>query len=67
MTNTTKTIGGSIASAVFGVVLLTAASETVTSTAASLTGYMAVWLICALGAFAATALLFFVPKAAFAD
>lgn len=66
-TNTTKTIGGSIASAVFGVVLLTGASETVTSTAASLTGYMAVWGICAGGAFAAAALLFAVPKSAFAD
>jgi MFS family permease len=67
MTNTTKTIGGSIASAVFGVVLLSGASETVTSTAASLSGYLTVWLICALGAFAAAALLFAVPKAAFAD
>jgi len=67
MTNTTKTVGGSIASAVFGVVLLTGTSEAVTSTAASLTGYVAVWLICALGAFAAVALLFFVPKSAFAD
>ena len=66
-TNTTKTIGGSIASAVFGVVLLTGASETVTSTAASLTGYLAVWGICAGGAFAAAALLFVVPKSAFAD
>ena len=67
MTNTTKTLGGSIAAAVFGVVLLTGAAETVTTTAASLTGYMAVWLICGAGAVASVILLFFVPKGAFAD
>lgn len=67
MTNTTKTIGGSIASAVFGVVLLTGAAQTVTSTAASLTGYLAVWIICGGGAVAAVVLLFVVPRTAFAD
>ncbi|MGN6425225.1 MAG: MFS transporter [Leifsonia sp.] len=66
MTNTTKTIGGSFASAVFGVVLLTGAA-TVTATAASLFGYMLVWTICGLGALVAAVLLFFVPKLAFAD
>lgn len=66
MTNTTKTIGGSFASAVFGVVLLTGAA-TVTATAASLLGYMLVWTICGLGALAAAVLLFFVPRLAFAD
>jgi MFS family permease len=66
MTNTTKTIGGSFASAVFGVVLLTGAA-TVTATAASLFGYMLVWIICGLGALVAAVLLFFVPKLAFAD
>ncbi|WP_158862890.1 MFS transporter [Leifsonia sp. AG29] len=66
MTNTTKTIGGSFASAVFGVVLLTGAAA-VTATAASLFGYMLVWTICGLGALAAAILLFFVPRLAFAD
>ncbi|MGH1523557.1 MFS transporter [Leifsonia sp. L25] len=66
MTNTTKTIGGSFASAVFGVVLLTGAA-TVTATAASLFGYMLVWTICGLGALVAAVLLFFVPRLAFSD
>jgi len=67
MTNTTKTIGGSIAAAVFGVVLLTGASDTVTATAASLSGYFAVWIVCGAGAVAAVVLLFVVPRDAFAD
>ncbi len=66
MTNTTKTVGGSFASAVFGVVLLTGAA-TVTTTAASLFGYLIVWTICGLGALVAAVLLFFVPRLAFAD
>ncbi|NQX26961.1 MFS transporter [Microbacteriaceae bacterium VKM Ac-2854] len=66
LTNTTKTVGGSFASAVFGTVLL-AGGATVTVTAASLAGYMLVWLICGLGALAAAVLLFFVPRLAFAD
>ena len=67
LTNTTKTIGGSFASALFGVVLLAGAASAVTSTAASLAGYMVVWAVCGLGALAAAVLLFFVPKLAFAD
>lgn len=66
MTNTTKTIGGSFASAVFGVVLLSGAAA-VTATAASLLGYLVVWTICGLGALVAAVLLFFVPKLAFGD
>jgi hypothetical protein len=66
LTNNTKTVGGSFASAVFGVVLLTGAA-TVTATAASLFGYMLVWTICGLGALVAAVLLFFVPRSAFAD
>ena len=66
LTNTTKTVGGSFASAVFGVVLLTGAA-TVTATAASLFGYLIVWTICGLGALVAAVLLFFVPRLAFAD
>jgi MFS family permease len=66
LTNTTKTIGGSFASAVFGVVLLSGVA-TVGSTAASLVGYMVVWTVCGAGALVAGVLLFFVPKLAFAD
>jgi MFS family permease len=67
LTNTTKTIGGSFASAVFAVVLFQGASSAVTATASSLGGYLVVWSICAAGALVAAVLLFFVPKLAFAD
>jgi MFS family permease len=67
LTNTTKTIGGSFASAVFGVVLFQSASSAVTATASSLSGYLVVWTICAVGAFAAAVLLVFVPRLAFGD
>lgn len=67
LTNTTKTIGGTFASAVFGVVLAVGAGTIASQTAASLGGYIAVWSICAAGGFLAAALLFFVPKVAFAD
>lgn len=67
LTNTTKTIGGTFASAVFGVVLAAGAGAVVSQTAASLGGYMTVWAICAGGGFLAAILLFFVPKVAFAD
>jgi MFS family permease len=66
LTNTTKTIGGSFASAVFGTVLA-AGIVSAGTTAASLTGYMTVWTICGAGALLAAVLLFFVPKLAFAD
>jgi len=66
MTNTTKTIGGSMASAVFGVVLLSGGAA-VTATAASLFGYVLVWTICGVGALVAAVLLFFVPRLAFTD
>lgn len=67
LTNTTKTIGGTFASAVFGVVLAAGAGALAHETAASLGGYMTVWAVCAAGGFLAAALLFFVPKVAFAD
>jgi MFS family permease len=67
LTNTTKTIGGTFASAVFGVVLAAGAGVIASETAASLGGYMVVWTVCAAGGFLAAALLFFVPKVAFAD
>ena len=67
LTNTTKTIGGSFASAIFGIVLAMGIVAAATSTASSLSGYMTVWIICGLGALVAAVLLFLVPKLAFAD
>ncbi|SBS74462.1 MFS transporter [uncultured Microbacterium sp.] len=67
LTNTTKTIGGTFSSAVFGVVLAAGAGIVASETAASLGGYLTVWAICAAGGFLAALLLVFVPKVAFAD
>ena len=66
MTNTTKTLGGAIASAVFTLALMqgTAGSS---STAASFSGYMTVWVICGVTALIAAVALLFVPKDAFTD
>jgi MFS family permease len=64
LTNTTKTIGGSFASAVFAIVLV---SSALTQTASSLGGYLTVFSICGGGALIAAVLLFLVPKLAFAD
>ena len=66
LTNTTKTIGGSFASAVFGVVLATGAVAGV-GAVASYAGYITTWVICGVTALACAILLFFVPKLAFAD
>jgi MFS family permease len=66
LTNTTKTIGGSFASAIFGIVLAMGVLTAAASTASSLGGYLTVWIICGVGALAAAVLLF-VPKLAFAD
>ncbi len=67
MTNTAKTVGGAFASAVFGVVLVSAGAEIAETTVAPLAGYMTVWAICGVGALVAMVLLFVVPKLAFAD
>ncbi|MGK9148766.1 MFS transporter [Plantibacter flavus] len=67
LTNTTKTVGGTFASAVFGVVLFAGASQAVTGAASSLSGYMTVWAICGFAAVAAAIVLCFVPKDAFSD
>jgi len=66
LTNTTKTLGGALSSAVFGIVLATGLSASVT-TAASLSGYLVAWGICAAGALVAALLLFRVPKGAFGE
>lgn len=67
LTNTTKTIGGTFSSAVFGVVLAAGVGAVASETAASLGGYLAVWSVCAAGGYLAALLLLFVPKVAFAD
>lgn len=72
LTNTTKTIGGSFASAVFGIALLSAAGESLggvtgAATAAPLAGYLTVWIVCSVTAFAAALALLLVPRLAFAD
>jgi MFS family permease len=68
LTNTTKVIGGAFASSAFalalasGVVVTSSGGE---STAAALSGYIAVWAICGGTAVVATIFLFAVPKVAF--
>ncbi len=67
LTNTTKTIGGAFASAVFGVILHVGLTSTATTSGAGLAAYIAVWTICGVGALVAAVLLFLVPKLAFSD
>ena len=70
LTNSVKTIGGAIASCVFGIALLHGAASTasgVEGTAGSLEGYFIVWIVCGVTALAAAVLLLFVPKRAFTD
>ena len=66
MTNTTKTIGGAIASCIFAIALSSAGSIADTEAGqAPLSGYLAVWAVCALTALVAAASLYLVPKEAF--
>ena len=69
LTNATKTVGGSIASAVFGVALfsgVTAEAVEAGRTAAPLAGYLVVWAVCGVTAAAcAVVLALVVPKGAF--
>ncbi len=67
LTNTTKTIGGAFASAVFGVILHVGLTSTASTSGAGLAAYIAVWSICGAGALVAAVLLFLVPKLAFSD
>jgi MFS family permease len=67
LTNSVKTVGGAIASCVFGIALLGAAGEAATGTAGSFAGYVTVWLVCGITAAVAAVLLAFVPKLAFSD
>lgn len=70
LTNSVKTVGGAIASAVFGIALMqgaTGAAAGSEGTAGSLAGYFTVWAICGVTALVAAALLAFVPRDAFQD
>ena len=74
LTNTTKTIGGAFASAVFGIALLShvladagAGAGDAGQTAAPLAGYLTVWTICGVTGLAAAAALVLVPRLAFSD
>src|SRR4029453_2366300 len=67
LTNSVKTVGGAIASCVFGIALLGAAGEAATGTAGSFSGYVTVWLVCGVTAAVAAVLLAFVPRLAFSD
>ena len=68
LTNSVKTVGGAIASCIFGIALLQqVAGGGTTETAGSLAGYMTVWVICGVTALIAAATLFFVPAGAFQD
>jgi len=66
LTNGVKTIGGAVASCVFGIALLHNVSQP-GQTAGSYTGYLTVWALCGVTALVAAVLLLFVPKSAFAD
>ncbi|WP_194420492.1 MFS transporter [Microbacterium abyssi] len=70
LTNSVKTVGGAIASCVFGIALLHGVASTAggaEGTAGSLEGYFTVWIVCGVTALAASVLLLFVPKQAFTD
>jgi hypothetical protein len=70
LTNSVKTVGGAIASCVFGIALLHGVAATAggtEGTAGSLEGYMTVWIVCGVTALAAAVLLLFVPKDSFTD
>jgi MFS family permease len=68
LTNSVKTVGGAVASCVFGIALLHEVSGAAAGgTAGSFAGYVTVWVVCGVTALAAAALLVFVPKEAFTD
>jgi MFS family permease len=68
MTNTTKTIGGAIASSIFAIALASTGSiADLEAGHAPLSGYLTVWTVCSVTALVAAASLLVVPKGAFAD
>ncbi len=63
MTNATKTIGGAIASSVFAIALASTGSiDDPVEGSAPLSGYLAVWGICAAAALLAAGALMLMPK-----
>ena len=70
LTNSVKTVGGAIASCVFGIALLhgvASAPAGTQGTAGAFEGYVLVWIVCGATALVAAVLLLFVPKQAFTD
>ncbi len=68
MTNTTKTIGGAIASSIFAIALsATGSIDTEGNVNAPLSGYLVVWGVCAASALLAAVSLMAVPRRAFSD
>ncbi|MCL2464872.1 MAG: MFS transporter, partial [Micrococcales bacterium] len=70
MTNTTKTIGGTFASATFALALSAGVHTTLAGqagTAGSLSGYLTVWTVCGVTAVVAAVCLAVIPRLAFAD
>jgi MFS family permease len=70
LTNTSKVLGGSFASATFAVALASGTPVLVDGaegTAGSLSGYVTVWVVCGVTALAAAVALVFVPRLAFSD
>ncbi len=68
MTNTTKTIGGAIASAVFAIALASTGSLDQDKLGhAPMSGYITVWLVCSITAVVAAVCLTATPRDAFAD
>lgn len=70
LTNTTKVLGGSFASAAFAVALASGAptlADGSEGTAGSLSGYVTVWVVCGVTALLAAASLVVVPRLAFSD
>lgn len=67
LTNSVKTVGGAIASCVFGITLLGGATGAAEGTAGSFAGYVTVWVVCGATALLAAAALLLVPRQAFTD
>ncbi|GAB2515179.1 hypothetical protein GCM10027064_11170 [Microbacterium petrolearium] len=67
LTNSVKTVGGAVASCVFGIALLNGATGAAGGTAGSFAGYVTVWLVCGVTALAAAGALLLVPRQAFTD
>ncbi|NUL46737.1 MFS transporter [Cellulosimicrobium funkei] len=75
LTNSVKTVGGAVASCIFGLALATTAfagtPEPATAgladagTAGSFSGYVTVWIVCSVTGLASAVLLLFVPRRAF--